>query len=107
MEEETDCNKQYIGPPIKLAYIQFNEQKEDITDIIQKLYSENFNWNGELYTAKSLQIPNIIGKDLYIEFDNPNTFFPNNIDYMKCTINSEELVINQPLFMPLYKPMKI
>ena len=51
MEEETDCNKQYIGPPIKLAYIQFNEQKEDITDIIQKLYSENFNWNGELYTA--------------------------------------------------------
>ena len=97
MEEE------YEGPPIKLAYIELNNQKEDSTNIIQNLYGENFNWNNKLYEAKSLQIPNIIGKYLYIEFDNPNPNFPNHIDHMKCKIDSEQMIINRPLFMPFNK----
>ena len=102
-EEYDNYYTQYIGPPIKLSYIEFNNQKEDITSIIQTLYGENLNWNKKFYKAESLQIPNIIGKTLYIEFDNPNPHFPNHIDYMKCKIDSDEMIINRPLFLPCSK----
>jgi len=70
--ERCEYYENYIGPPIKLSYIEINGEKQDITDIMQKIYGENFNRNGRVCRAKTLEIPNIIGSTLYIEFDNPN-----------------------------------
>ena len=101
--ERSEYYENYIGPPIKLSYIEINGEKQDITDVMQKIYGENFNWNGRVCRAKTLEIPNVIGSTLYIEFDNPNPNFPNRKEFMQCEINNEEMIINHALFTPFNK----
>ena len=94
----------YIGPPIRFAYLQSkNSQKEDIKDIANKLYGEKKNWNGKLYSASSLKIPNIDEKIFYIEFDNYNPNFPNHVDFTQVVIKNKDTFINPPMFMPFSK----
>lgn len=89
---------------IHFAYIQSNNnQKEDITDIVNKLYGEKKNWNGKLYTVGSLQIPNVNGKTFYIEFNNDNPHFPNHVDFTQVVMKDEDTFINSPMFMPCNK----
>lgn len=101
---QIDYYKSYMGPPIKFAYIQsMDDHKEDVTEIIQKLYGENLDWNGNLYTVAAINIPNSIGNKLYIEFDDYNPNFPNSITFSSLEIKKETDPMNPPLYMPMSK----
>ena len=105
MTEHEYYKLEYTGPPIKFALLD----TEDITDIINKIYGENYNWNGKLYTASVLSesiIQNIFGKSLYIEFDDYNPNFPNSKTFIKILLEKENTIINPPMHIPFSRPKK-
>jgi hypothetical protein len=111
--------KAYEGPPLRFAYV-VNEQalppilaglphmidtidetmKENVTNMVNTIYGENHNWNGQVCTAGSLKNSNYIGKALYLEYEKTSVNFPGHKTYTAVLLENENTVINPPLFTP-------
>jgi hypothetical protein len=110
----------YEGPSVRFAYI-INEQalppilaglphmidtidetmKEDVSNMVNTIYGEKHNWNGQVCTASSFKNPNYIGKALYVEYEKTSINFPGHKTYTAVLLENENTVINPPLFTPI------
>ena len=85
--------KTYTGPELTAA----NIDGEDVTQRIRELYGEKCNWCEKLYSVRSLNLSECIGKLLHMEFDRRNPHVPEFTTMMLKTLDT---AINPPLFMP-------
>ena len=92
-EQDNVYYKTYTGPNIDSA----NIEGEDVTKRIKELYGEMCNWCEKLYTVKSLCNSEYVGKQLHIEFKRRN---PNIPEFTTMFLETLDMVINPPLFMP-------
>lgn len=72
----------------------------DITEQIQTLFGEDYNWNNTFYKPDSLSGIDCIGKTIYVIYDNPNSTREKD-DCYAIQIKDADTYINPGMSWPL------
>jgi len=84
----------YKGPSLIKATLN---ETENITELIQKFYGENNDWNGKLWTYQDIFKDNCQGNKFYCEFKDKGE----RVHWFQGIINKEKEYLNIPLHTPM------
>jgi hypothetical protein len=85
----------YEGPKLTKATID----NVDILEKIEKIYGEERNWGKQSYYISDVFDESVIGKSMYLEFEN-NIRKDTNKDWYQLKIRDMNEILNFPLGLP-------